>query len=41
MSAAEPEGCFQTWEEHTCVEDQNHPYDHQCTCGVIWRRKEN
>jgi hypothetical protein len=34
MSEAEPDGCYFTWDVHTCLEDLAHDGDHECSCGA-------
>lgn len=32
-SATEPDGCYFSWAEHTCLEDIHHDGPHVCGCG--------
>lgn len=34
MSEPEPDGCYQRWDDHTCIDDQWHTGDCRCTCGA-------
>lgn len=34
MSGPEPDGCYFTWADHTCIEDERHEGDHECSCGA-------